>query len=157
MAEWLVEGEEAMKSFGAALMQACDAAGEGGVIALEGNLGTGKTTLVRGALADKGMVEGVRSPTYTLIEVYPLQPLSIAHFDLYRLADPEELEYLGFRDYLNSRTLCLIEWPERARGYLQGIDLTLKLEYAGQGLARRIRAVAAGKRGENWLRSLEKF
>jgi len=113
--------------------------------------------LVRGALADKGVVEGVRSPTYTLIEVYPLQPLSIAHFDLYRLGDPEELEYLGFRDYLNPQTLCLIEWPERARGYLQGIDLTLKLDYVEPGDARRIRALAGGRRGEHWLASLGEF
>ncbi len=157
MAEWCLEGEGAMKQFGAALMRTCDAVGEGGIIGLEGDLGSGKTTLVRGALAEKGVVEGVRSPTYTLIEVYPLQPLNIAHFDLYRLGDPDELEYLGFRDYLDERTLCLIEWPERARGYLQGIDLTLKLDYAAQGQARRIRPQAAGERGKNWLQSLGRF
>ncbi len=157
MAEWRIEGEAAMKAFGARLLQACEAIGQGGVIALEGDLGSGKTTLVRGALAGKGITEGVRSPTYTLIETYPLQPLSIAHFDLYRLADPEELEYLGFRDYLNPDTLCLIEWPQRAAGYLQQVGLSLQLEYIDQGQARRIRALPHDDWGMELRSSLEGF
>ncbi len=119
-----------MRAFGARLMSACAC---GGIIALQGNLGTGKTTLVRGALESLGVTSGVRSPTYTLIEYYPFEPLSIAHFDLYRLADPEELEYLGFRDYLNDDTLCIIEWPERAEGILGDICLEIHLDYDHQG------------------------
>jgi len=157
MKEWLIEGEAAMKSFGARLLEACESSGQGGVIALEGDLGSGKTTLVRGALAGKGVTRGVRSPTYTLVETYPLEPLSIAHFDLYRLADPEELEYLGFRDYLNERSLCLIEWPQRAAGYLQGVGLILHLDQARQGKARLIRAEPRTEWGRKLVDSLGDF
>ena len=120
--------EAEMKAFGASLISVCD---QGGVITLDGNLGTGKTTLVRGALESLGITSGVRSPTYTLIETYPRDPLAIAHFDLYRLADPEELEYLGYRDYLNADTVCFIEWPQRAEGYLSEVGLNIHIEYAG--------------------------
>jgi len=119
-----------MRGFGANLIAACD---HGGVITLSGELGTGKTTLVRGALEAEGISGGVRSPTYTLVEYYPLPRFAVAHFDLYRLADAEELEYLGYRDYLNQQTLCLIEWPQRAGGYLHAVDLEIKLEYLEQG------------------------
>ena len=119
-----------MRRLGARLISACD---HGGVITLNGDLGTGKTTLVRGALEAEGINSGVRSPTYTLVEIYPLERFTVAHFDLYRLAEPEELEYLGYRDYLNDKTLCLIEWPERARGYLQVVDLEIDLDYDPEG------------------------
>lgn len=119
-----------MRAFGARLIAACD---RGGVITLRGELGTGKTTLVRGALESRGVGSGVRSPTYTLVEYYPFAGFAVAHFDLYRLADPEELEYLGYRDYLNPETLCLIEWPQRAAGYLHAIDLEIELEYDPEG------------------------
>ena len=126
-----------MRALGARLVAAC---GDGGVIGLNGELGTGKTTLVRGALQAMGVSGGVRSPTYTLIEYYPFDAIAIAHFDLYRLAHPEELEYLGYRDYLNAQTLCFIEWPERAGGYLNAIDVEIQLEYDAQG--RRLHLVA---------------
>ncbi len=121
----LICTEQQMRAFGARLIEACDSAG---IITLKGNLGAGKTTLVRGALEARGITTGVRSPTYTLVEFYQLPELSVAHLDLYRLADPEELEYLGFRDYLQSNTLCLIEWPERAAGYLDHIGLQINIE-----------------------------
>ena len=119
-----------MRVLGARLIAACE---RGGVITLSGELGTGKTTLVRGALESRGVSNGVRSPTYTLVEYYPFDDFAVAHFDLYRLADPEELEYLGYRDYLDPRTLCFIEWPERAEGYLTAIDLAIELEYDPAG------------------------
>ena len=119
-----------MRHFGARLLAACD---HGGVITLKGELGTGKTTLVRGALESAGVTGGVRSPTYTLVEYYPLDRFAVVHFDLYRLADPEELEYLGYRDYLNPQTLCLIEWPQRAAAYLQAVDLEIEIEYDPEG------------------------
>lgn len=122
----LIGDEKAMRKLGARLIAACD---HGGVIALEGELGSGKTTLVRGALQAEGVAGGIRSPTYTLVEYYPLARFAVAHFDLYRLADAEELEYLGFRDYVNRETLCLIEWPRRAAGYLRNIDLEVEIEY----------------------------
>jgi len=138
-----------MRGFGASLIAACD---HGGVITLSGELGTGKTTLVRGALEAEGVNEGVRSPTYTLVEYYPLHRFAVAHFDLYRLADAEELEYLGFRDYLNQQTLCLIEWPQRAGGYLHAVDLQIKLEYVKQG--RRLEFSAGTKWGQQLVSRL---
>jgi len=90
----IIRDENEMRGFGAGLITACD---HGGVITLSGELGSGKTTLVRGALEAEGVNQGVRSPTYTLVEYYPLHRFAVAHFDLYRLADAEELEYLGFR------------------------------------------------------------
>jgi tRNA threonylcarbamoyladenosine biosynthesis protein TsaE len=139
----IIPDENEMRGFGASLIAACD---HGGVITLSGELGTGKTTLVRGALEAEGVNEGVRSPTYTLVEYYPLHRFAVAHFDLYRLADAEELEYLGFRDYLNQQTLCLIEWPQRAGGYLHAVDLQIKLEYVTQG--RRLEFSAGTKWGQ---------
>lgn len=135
-----------MRELGARLIAACD---RGGVITLDGELGTGKTTLVRGALQARGVVSGVRSPTYTLVEYYPFDDFSVAHFDLYRLADPEELEYLGYRDYLNPQTLCLIEWPQRAAGYLQAVDLAIELDYDPGG--RRVEATAHSDWGRELL------
>ncbi len=126
----LIKHEVAMRQLGAKLIGACES---GGVIALRGDLGAGKTTLVRGALESLGVTSGVRSPTYTLIEYYQFTPLCIAHFDLYRLADGEELEYLGYRDYLNATTICFIEWPERAEGYLSNIGLEINIEYDVEG------------------------
>ena len=125
-----VKDEVEMRQLGTALIKACDS---GGVIALRGDLGTGKTTLVRGALESLGVTNGIRSPTYTLIEYYEIAPLSIAHFDLYRLADGEELEYLGYRDYLNATTICFIEWPERADGYLSNIGMEINIHYDNAG------------------------
>jgi tRNA threonylcarbamoyladenosine biosynthesis protein TsaE len=145
----IICSEKEMKALGAKLIKACDS---GGVITLEGDLGTGKTTIVRGALEASGITSGVRSPTYTLIENYELDGLSIAHFDLYRLSDAEELEYLGYRDYLNSNTLCLIEWPQRAEGVLDKAGLQLILEYH-EG-CRRIQAKATNQWGEQLIRAI---
>jgi len=119
-----------MRQLGADLIAACES---GGIIALRGNLGSGKTTLVRGVLESLGVSGGVRSPTYTLIEYYEFDQLCIAHLDLYRLTDGEELEYLGYRDYLDSTTVCFIEWPERAEGYLTGIGLEIGIDYDVDG------------------------
>ena len=134
-----------MRQLGADLIAACES---GGIIALRGNLGSGKTTLVRGALESLGVSGGVRSPTYTLIEYYEFDQLCIAHLDLYRLADGEELEYLGYRDYLNSTTICFIEWPERAEGYLTGVGLDIGIEYDVDG--RRLEF----KSSDDWGRRL---
>ena len=125
----LIRDENEMRGLGAGLIAACE---HGGVITLSGELGTGKTTLVRGALESEG-IGAVRSPTYTLVEYYLLERFAVAHFDLYRLADPEELEYLGYRDYLNPQTLCFIEWPQRAGGYLREVDLEIELNYDPAG------------------------
>ncbi len=141
----LVRSENEMRDLGARLIAACD---RGGVITLNGELGAGKTTLVRGALEAEGITSGVRSPTYTLLEYYPLQRFAVAHFDLYRLAEAEELEYLGYRDYLNPATLCLIEWPQRAGDYLRATDLEIEIDYDPEG--RRVRLAA----NSDWGRQL---
>ncbi len=146
--ELLIADEAQMRALGARLIKACD---RGGVITLSGDLGTGKTTLVRGALQALGVEGGVRSPTYTLVEYYPFADFAIAHFDLYRLGDPEELEYLGYRDYLNPSTLCLIEWPERASGYLQAVDIAVALAYDPAG--RRVTLRGCSPAGESVLRA----
>jgi len=139
----IICSEQGMKAFGAELIQGSDSPG---VITLKGNLGTGKTTIVRGALESCGITSGVRSPTYTLVEYYELENFSIAHFDLYRLGDPEELEYLGYRDYLRPDTWCFIEWPERAEGYLDNIGLEISIQY--QGECRKLEAAAGNAWGQ---------
>ncbi|MBC6427653.1 MAG: tRNA (adenosine(37)-N6)-threonylcarbamoyltransferase complex ATPase subunit type 1 TsaE [Cellvibrionales bacterium] len=99
----------------------------GGIVFLQGTLGAGKTTLARGILRGLGWRGPVRSPTYTLAERYPTKPWPCCHFDLYRLAAAEELEFIGARDDLGGGTLCLIEWPERAAGWLKTPDLEVHL------------------------------
>ena len=101
---------------------------EGGmVIALHGDLGTGKTTLVRGVLRELGWTGSVKSPTYTLVEYYAISSLYLYHFDFYRFADPGEWETAGLADCFRSDSVCLVEWPERVGGLLPPADLDLTL------------------------------
>ncbi|MFT7235452.1 MAG: tRNA threonylcarbamoyladenosine biosynthesis protein TsaE [Methylophagaceae bacterium] len=102
-------------------------------IHLEGDLGAGKTTLTRGILNGLGHTGHVKSPTYTLVEQYLINTRTIYHFDLYRLTDPEELEYIGLEDYLGDNALCLIEWPALGGHYLPTPDLTISLQYQKDG------------------------
>ncbi|MBD3647152.1 MAG: tRNA (adenosine(37)-N6)-threonylcarbamoyltransferase complex ATPase subunit type 1 TsaE [Pseudomonadales bacterium] len=98
-----------------------------------GELGAGKTTLCRGIRRGLGIEGAVKSPTFTLVEPYETPTLRIFHFDLYRLEDPEELEYIGVDDYFGDDCRCLIEWPERGEGYLPACDLGIRLEIAADG------------------------
>ena len=125
-----IPNEKAMMEFGGKIAEQFP---KGGLVFLNGDLGAGKTTLVRGLLRHLGYQGTVKSPTYTLVEPYQIEQRQIYHFDLYRLADPEELEYMGGRDYWNSEALCLIEWPEKALGYLPESDLEIDIEYLDEG------------------------
>lgn len=124
----------------------------GAIIYLHGVLGMGKTSLCRGVLAALGHLGPVKSPTYTLVEPYTLTIGNVYHFDLYRLVDPEELEWIGGRDYFDGRSACLIEWPEHGAGALPPPDLTLSLEPSGTG--RRLRITADSARGDRLLARL---
>lgn len=116
-----------------------------GVLFLHGPLGAGKTTWVRGLLRARGHRGVVKSPTYTLVESYSLTNGVVHHFDLYRLGDPEELEYMGVRDYFANGTLCLVEWPERGVGMIGSADITLTLTYCDHG--RELSARADSEKG----------
>jgi tRNA threonylcarbamoyladenosine biosynthesis protein TsaE len=126
---------------------------EARLVFLSGELGAGKTTLAAALLQALGVVETVRSPSYALIETYATRAGEAVHLDLYRLEGAEELQQLGLRDYLNARTLLLVEWPERAGGALPAPDLVVRLEtLAGHGAVGRSALIEARSSvGERWL------
>ena len=122
--------EAATLALGAALSACLE---PGVVVYLSGELGAGKTTLVRGVLRGLGHAGRVKSPTYTLVEVYEVSRLSLHHFDFYRFHDPREWTDAGFRESFNGRNLSLVEWPEKATGQLPPADLRITLTSSGSG------------------------
>jgi len=135
--------EAATVEFGKTLARATNGKG---LITLSGNLGTGKTTMSRGIIQALGHEGPVKSPTYTLVESYETGEIRAFHFDLYRLEDPEELEFIGLWDYLDQNALILVEWPEKAFGVLPSPDLALTLESRDGG--RQIICTPGNARGE---------
>lgn len=135
-----------MEALGARMAAALE---PGAVIHLRGPLGAGKTTLVRGLLRALGHSGPVKSPTYTLVESYRAGGMVLHHFDLYRLTDAEELEFIGLRDYLGGGAVCVVEWPERGEGVLPAADLEIGIAYAGS--ARELQGTARSEAGHRIL------
>ena len=142
--------EDAMVACGAALAAA---AAPGLVVYLAGELGMGKTTLSRGFIQSLGHRGAVKSPTYTLVEPYELDGQQVFHFDLYRLGDAEELEFMGIRDYFNGEAICLVEWPARGEGALPPADIRIKIEREGVG--RRLLLCADTPLGKGVLEQMQ--
>ena len=129
MEEGVLDSAAATEALGARLARRLR---PGCVLELHGELGAGKTTLARGLLHALGHRGTVKSPTYTLVEPYQIGTWRVFHWDLYRLADPEELEFLGLREQLDGEAVLLIEWPERGQGALPRADVAVWLEYLGE-------------------------
>jgi tRNA threonylcarbamoyladenosine biosynthesis protein TsaE len=124
----------------------------GRVLHLRGDLGAGKTTLVRGLLRALGYAGRVKSPTYTLVEPYEVSSIHFYHFDFYRFKDRSEWLSSGFREYFNAQSFCVVEWPEKAGELLAAPDLELRLQFAGEG--RKASLHARTPAGASWLSSL---
>lgn len=123
------------------------------VIYLYGDLGAGKTTLVRGLLRALGVTERVKSPTFALVELYTISRLYLYHFDFYRFTRPEEWADAGLQEYFNQESVCLVEWPEKAGGRLPAPDVTIQMDVSGIG--RSIAIHAASEAGRNCLGLLQ--
>jgi tRNA threonylcarbamoyladenosine biosynthesis protein TsaE len=148
MFERYLQDQAATAAFGGQLAAVC----KGGLLVfLHGHLGAGKTTLVRGFVRACGHSGPVKSPTYTLVEPYSTACGNLYHLDLYRLADAEELEWIGIRDLFELESICLIEWPEQGAGILPEPDLHIYLQAKDAG--REISIEAASPRGEQVLRN----
>jgi tRNA threonylcarbamoyladenosine biosynthesis protein TsaE len=141
--------EAATLALGAALAQVVV---PGLIIWLEGDLGAGKTTLVRGLLRALGDTGPVKSPTYTLVEVHPVSGLDLYHFDFYRFSQPEEYLDAGLDEYFGGQGVCVVEWPDRAAPYLPAADVVVMLEHAGAGRVARV--LARSERGAQCLARL---
>ena len=140
--------EDATLALGAALAKG---ARPGRVLYLSGDLGAGKTTLVRGLLVALGWSGRVKSPTYSLVELYAVSQLNLYHFDFYRFKDREEWVSSGFREHFNPESLCIVEWPEMAEGLLPPPDLHITLEIADPG--RRAGFLPHSPVGREWRQS----
>lgn len=154
--ECYLADESGTEHAGACLAQALPTCGA--VIYLEGDLGAGKTTLCRGLIRALGHQGAVKSPTYTLVEPYEFFEFPLYHFDLYRLSHPEEVEFLGVDDYFKAPAVCLIEWPDRGKGFLPAADIRFVLADEGDGRRLSWHAdTAVGVEIENIFNELQVF
>jgi tRNA threonylcarbamoyladenosine biosynthesis protein TsaE len=144
-----IASEDAMVAAGQSLAEALK---PGMAVFLRGELGAGKTTFARGVARGLGHTGAVKSPTYTLVEPYSGLSPPLFHFDLYRLGDPEELEFMGIRDYFNESSIALVEWPERGGDFLPTPDLEITI--AVQGMGRRVELAAHSGEGSISLNAL---
>ncbi len=123
------------------------------LVTFQGEIGAGKTTFIRAMLRAMGITGPIKSPTFSLVESYTYNHLLIHHFDLYRIQDEVELEYLGFRDFFSSNAICCIEWPERTSFCLSLADIACS--FSMEGLGRRLNFNALTAAGENVLASMK--
>ena len=144
-----IADEEAMVALGKSI---AEITGGVGLIFLQGDLGAGKTTLSRGIIRGLGHSGAVKSPTFTLVEPYEIGEVRAFHFALYRLVDPEELEYISIRDYFDGDALCLIEWPDKGTGFLPKPDLTITITAHNHG--RQLKLLSQSARSESWCAAL---
>jgi len=147
-------GEDAMVALGMRFGQVLSATAPGVTVFLQGDLGMGKTTFTRGIMRNFGHQGATKSPTYTLVEPYQFKQQKVHHFDLYRLGHPEELEYLGIRDYFDGCAINLIEWPDKGRGFLPTADVVLTIHPLERG--RKLTFVAQTNMGDGVLVHLGK-
>ncbi|MBV2235163.1 MAG: tRNA (adenosine(37)-N6)-threonylcarbamoyltransferase complex ATPase subunit type 1 TsaE [Sterolibacterium sp.] len=143
--------EAATLALGAALAAAllattAGAQQQGMVIYLEGDLGAGKTTLVRGLLRALGFAGRVKSPTYTFVELYAISRINLYHFDFYRFESAEEFLDGGFDEYFRQNAICLVEWPDKAAPYLPAADLRVQLALVDEGRRAMLQAISRGGR-----------
>lgn len=146
-----ITGPSQMETLGASLYYL--AKKEGLIVYLSGELGAGKTTFVRGFLRAMDYQGIVKSPTYTLVEPYEFDEQKVYHFDFYRLTSPEELEFMGIRDFFQEKVFCLIEWPEKASGVLPPCDLKVLIDITND--SRLVTIEANSDRGKDVFQKIK--